>query len=370
MSHGATEVDETALGEEDDVFAVFEGVAIDLGLDVVLDGVLVQPGGVDLAVEMSDVADDRIFEHLLEVASFDDARASGGGDEDAGLLARLVDGGDFEALHGGLQGVDGIDFRDQNAGAERPQSLGAAFADVPVAGDAGDLAGDHDVGGALDAIDERLSAAVEVVELGFGDGVVDVDGGNLELALLVKLVEIVDAGGGFFGAAADAVEQMGVLGVDEVGQVAAVVEDHVERLTVREEDGLLDAPKVLFVRHSLPRVDGDAGRGDGGGRVVLSGKDIAARPGDVSAEFEKRLDEDCRLDGHVEASGDAGAFQRFGRTVLLTQHHEAGHLVLRHVEDFAAPFCQADVGHLVREFLLRSHDENVSKHEGSKKKRK
>ena len=50
-------------------------------------------------------------------------------------------------------------------GALAGERLGAALADVAVAADHGDLAGDHDVGGALDAIDERVAAAVEVVEL-------------------------------------------------------------------------------------------------------------------------------------------------------------------------------------------------------------
>merc|ERR1719193_1916881 len=356
MTHSAAEIDETAFGEQDDVFAVFEGVAIDLGLDVVLLGVLVQPGGVYLAVEMSDVADDGVFEHLLEVVAFDDAGAAGGGDEDARLLDGFVHRRHFEPFHGGLEGVDGIDLGDQDAGAERAQGLGAAFADVSVSGDGGDFAGDHDVGGALDAVDQRLAAAVEVVELGLGHRVVDVDGGDHEFALLVQLVKIVDAGGGFFGAALDAGQEVGVLGVDEVGQVTPVVEDHVEGLAVREEDGLLDAPKVLFVGHPLPRVDGNARRRDGRSSVVLSGEDVTAGPGDVGAEFEKRFDEDGGLDGHVEAAGDAGALQRLGGAVLLTQHHQAGHLVLRHVQHFAAPFRLRDIRHLERKFLLRSHD--------------
>lgn len=68
-------------------------------------------------------------------------------------------------LHGGLQGVDGVDFRDDDAGAEGPQRLDAAFADVAVARYHGDLPGDHDVGGSLDAVDQTLPAAVQVVEL-------------------------------------------------------------------------------------------------------------------------------------------------------------------------------------------------------------
>jgi len=339
------------------VFSVLERVAVHLGLDVVLDGVLVEPIGVDLAIEMSDVADDGILQHHLEVTALDDSGATGGSDEDAGLLGGLVHGRDFVAFHGGLKGVDGIDLGDQDAGAESAKSLSAAFADVSVSGDAGDLAGDHDVGGALDTIDERLPAAVEVVEFGLGHRVVDVDGGDLELTLLVELVEVVDTGGGFLGAALDAGQEVGILLMDEVGQIASVIQDHVQGLTVWEEDGLLDAPEVLLVGHAFPGVDGNPSGGDRGSAVILGGKDVAAGPRDFSAEFGEGLDEDGGLDGHVEASGDAGALQGLGGSVLLAQVHEPWHLVLGHIDYFAAPFCQSDIGHLVRKLLLRSHDE-------------
>jgi len=74
----------------------------------------------------------------------------------------------------------------------------AAFADVAISADAGHLAGDHDIRGAFDAVGERFPAAVEVVEFGFGDGVVDVDGGHEQFALLKHLVKAMDAGGRLF----------------------------------------------------------------------------------------------------------------------------------------------------------------------------
>lgn len=359
MSHGASEIDETSLGEEDDVLSVLEGVAIDLGLDVVLDGVLVEPSGVNFAIEMSDVADDGVLQHHLEVAALDDPGAAGGGDEYAGFLGGFVHGGDLVALHGGLKSVDGIDFGDEDAGAESAKSLGAALADVSVSGDAGDLTGDHDVGSALDAVDERLPAAVQVVKFGLGDGIVDVDGGDLEKSLLVELVEIMDSGGGFLGAAKDAAQEMGVFLVDEIGQVASVVEDHVEGLATWEEDGLLDAPKVLLVGHSLPGIDGDTRGSDGGSGVILSREDVATGPRDFSSELGEGFDENCSLDGHVKTSGDAGALEGLGSAVLFAKVHESGHLVLGHVDDFSAPFRQRDVGHLVGELLLRTHGENI-----------
>ena len=104
------------------------------------------------------------------------------------------------------------------------------------------LSGQHDVGGSLDSVDERLAAAVEVVELGLGDRVVDVDGWNLETALLEHPVQVVDAGRRFLAHALYSGQQLGVLVVDKLGEVATVIKDHVEGLAVGEDDGLLDAP--------------------------------------------------------------------------------------------------------------------------------
>ena len=85
----------------------------------------------------------------------------------------------------------------------------AALADVAVAADHRHLAGDHHVRGALDAVAQRLAAAVEVVELGLGDRVVDVDGGDEQLAGLEHLVEAVHAGGGLLGHALPVLDDLG-----------------------------------------------------------------------------------------------------------------------------------------------------------------
>ncbi|MFO1023148.1 MAG: hypothetical protein U0903_21020 [Planctomycetales bacterium] len=161
--------------------------------------------------------------------------------------------------------------------------------------------------GALDAVGERFTTAVEVVELALGDGVVDVDGGDPQFSGFVHLVETVDAGGGFFADAAEILEDFGIAVVDDGGEVSAVIEDHVEGFAVRPENGLLDAPFVFFLGFFLPGEDGDARGGDGGGGVVLRGEDVAAGPADFGAEGGECFDEDGGLDGHVQTAGDAGA---------------------------------------------------------------
>jgi len=81
--------------------------------------------------------------------------------------------------------------------------------------------------------------------------------------------------------------------------------------------------------------------------VVLRGEDVAAGPLDLGAERGERLDEHGRLDGHVEAAGDARAPQHLGGAVLAAHLHQAGHLELGELDLAAAPRGQAHVGDFV-----------------------
>lgn len=253
VTSGTAKVDQTALGEQDDVLAV-QQIAVDLGLDV-LDGLSVglEPGNVDLNVKVTNVADDGVVAHGLEVAANQDVTATSGGDEDLTNGSSLLHGDDLVTLNGSLESVDGVDLGDEDAGTHGVESLGATLADITVTGDDSDLASDHDIGGTLDTVNERLTATVQVVELGLGNTVVDVDGGDLQLALLHHLVQVVNTGGGLLGDTEAALEHLGVLGVNEGSQVTTVVEDQVELLVILEgEQLLLKAPLVLLLGLTLP----------------------------------------------------------------------------------------------------------------------
>lgn len=247
------------------------------------------------------------------MASDQDVTAASGGDEDLALRGSLVHGGDLVALDGGLEGVDGINLGDEDAGTHAAQSAGAALADITISSNNSDLTSDHDIGGTLDTVDERLAAAVQVVELGLGDGVVDVDGRDQQLALLEHAVKVVDTSGGLLRQTEAALELIRVLGVDERGQVTTVVEDEVELLaTVEGLELLVQAPVVLFLGLTLPGeaihvrlsflnqnigLHRDTSGGNGSSSVVLGGEDVAAGPGDLSAEGNQSLDEDRSLNG-------------------------------------------------------------------------
>src|SRR5581483_1173344 len=136
--------------------------------------------------------------------------------------------------------------------------------------------------------------------------------------------------------------------VHEQGGVAAVVEDHVRLFAARPPQDLLGALPVLLERLALPRVDRDAGSGDGGRGVVLRGEDVAGRPPDLGAEGGERLDEHRGLDRHVDRSGDARTGQRLAVAVLGAQRHEPGHLLLGEADLLATEVGKVDVGNLVR----------------------
>lgn len=198
-------------------------------------------------------ANNGVITHDLEVLANEDVTAAGGGDEDLTKRSSLLHGGNLKALDGSLESVDRVNLSDKDTGTHAVKSLGAALADITITSDNADLSGNHDIGGTLDTVDERLAAAVQVVELGLGDGVVDVDGGDEELALLEHPVEVVDTSGGLLGETVAALELIRVLGVDEGSQITTVIEDEVELLAIAKGlELLIQAPVVLFLGLTLP----------------------------------------------------------------------------------------------------------------------
>jgi len=308
----------------------------------------------------------------------------GAGHVNVALRQGVFDRSDFKALHGGLKCAYGVDFRHKHARAKAAHGLGAALAHVAVAHNHNYLASHHDVGGALDAVGQRLAAAVQVVELGLGDRVVDVDGGEQQRAGRFKLIESVHAGGGFFRyalylgcnlvpvlrvffesqleAVKDALKFL-VVGrlvkdgrvdfglhafVNEQGGVAAVVHYKVGAAAVGPGEGHLGAPPVIFKAFAFPGKNlGQAHFGNGGGGVVLGGKNVARCPADVRAKGVQGLDEHGRLYGHVQRARNLEALERLGGAVFFDAFHEPGRFALGKLHFFFAKVSQRHVGHFV-----------------------
>jgi len=93
----------------------------------------------------------------------------------------------------------GSNFRDIDGGPGSGEGLGTALAYIAVAADHGFLAADHDVGRALDPVNEAFPAALEYVELALGHAITTFDGRETERPWAHALVERLDAGGCFLG---------------------------------------------------------------------------------------------------------------------------------------------------------------------------
>src|SRR5262249_7763003 len=161
-----------AARENRDALSVLEDELIDLRLDVVLFAILLEPGDIDLAVEVTDVAENRLIFHRLHMLGANDIEASRGGDEDVSDRPRFFHRRYLETFHCRLERVDWIDFRHENARPVSAQGLRAALADVTVASNDGNFACEHHARRALDSIGKRLAAPIEIVELALGDRVV------------------------------------------------------------------------------------------------------------------------------------------------------------------------------------------------------
>ena len=313
----------------------------------------------------------------------DDVAVARAGHEDIAFAESAFDGLHLEALHRRLQGADRVDLGHDNARSVRTHRSGAPLAHVAVAAHDHHLAGDHHVGRTLDAVGQRLAAAVEVVEFRLGAGVIDVDGRNEQFARFLHLVEPVYARSGlladalpfghravpfilvlgkhllqrvdnhllFIGGGFVIERRSVVLGfealVNQKRRIAAVVHDQLRAFAARKRQRHGRTPPVFGQRLALPCENGNARLGNRGGGMVLRREDVARTPAHVGAQFHEGLDQHGGLDGHMQRTHDAHAFQRLLRTVLAAHGHQSGHFVLGDLDLFASPPGQRHVGYLV-----------------------
>mmetsp|Transcript_54188 Transcript_54188/g.151274 ORF Transcript_54188/g.151274 Transcript_54188/m.151274 type:complete len:247 (+) Transcript_54188:941-1681(+) len=230
-----------------------------------------------------------------------------------------------------------------------------------------------------------MPAPVDIVELGLGHAIVNVDGWEQELALRSHLLQPVDASGGLLADALalrgharvlrlvgrDGISQQlqdalefGVVRAGRIGQgsvlrelflellalvdqqrrVAAVVDELVAAVRAWHCHHLLGTPPVLLQGLALPCEHGGClGLRDGRSRVVLRAEDVAGAPAHFGPKRVQGLDEDAGLDSHVQRPVDVHPLEGLLRAELLAGRHEARHLVLRQAELFAAELGEAHV---------------------------
>jgi hypothetical protein len=354
VTSGASQVKKTSLGEDNNTASLNEFEAVDLGLDVDALGGLLETVHINFVIEVTNVSDDSVVLHLVHVFSHEDTLVTSGSDEDIAEAEKISQRQDGETFHAGLKGTDGVNLGNVNDATVGTHGGGATLTDISVSADNGLLSGKHDISGTHDTIGKRVLASVQVVELGLGHRVVDIDSSEKKSSGLLHEVKTVDTSGGLLrdssasggnlvplvglsssedtledsendlefsvvgggGVGQGSVLKENILGlltlVDDEGHVTTIVDDEIGTVTlaiiVLPGEGVQSALPVFLEGLSLPcKNSGRFVTGNSGGGVVLSGEDIARAPTEISSKFLKSLNKDGSLDGHVERSRDTGS---------------------------------------------------------------
>ena len=377
VTGGATQVEESTLGQHDNTVAIWELKSVDLRLDLgFLDSwVGLKTVHVNFVIEVTDVSDDGVVLHLSHVVLHDDALVSSGGDEDVGGANNGLELLDHVAFHGGLESANWINFGDDNSGTASLHGLSTTLTNVTETADDDFLTSDHDIGSSHDTIGKRVLAAIDVVELLFGDRVVDIDCSHEELTLGGHLVKSGNTGGGFLRNTNESLAhlspflgvssletisddsenllELGVAGalwiwelsslgevslsldtfVDEESSITTIIDENIWAVAIWPGKHSVGAIPVLLKGLTLPGENvGSLSLDDSSGGVVLGGEDVARSPSYLSTESLEGLDENSGLDGHVEGSRDLGAFENLLGAELRSDTHETWHLNLSKIE--------------------------------------
>ena len=250
---------------------------------------------------MTGVGEDGLILHDGEVTGGDDVLTAGGGDKEVAHLGGLVHGHDPIAVHGGVQGFERVDLRDDDIGAHALGTHGHALAAPAVAGDHDSLAGDDQVGGVHDGGHDRLAGAVFVVIVVLGLGIVDGHHGAGKDTLPFPRLQAQDAGGSLLTAANEAVAQLLAAAADEVDEIAAVVHDQVG--VARQ--GFHQQVFVLLRSDAVDAIGIHAHAGDACGHIVLGGQGITAGQVDFCAPLGQHQTQIGGLGFQVDGDGDA-----------------------------------------------------------------
>ena len=222
-----------------------------------------------------------------------------------------------------------------------------SLSDIAVSAHEGFFSCHHEVGRASDAVDQAFAAAVDIVELRLGHRIVDIETRSAERAVLLALVKPLYAGRRFFGDAAYLRKGRLVFFVHNLGEVSAVVEQHVGTpCCVGRGDRAIDALPVFLFALPLPCEDGNAGDRDRRRGVVLRREDVARRPAHACAQGDQGFDQHGGLHGHVQTTRDARAFQRTRRGVFFAQSHEPWHFAFGKGDLAPSPLGKRDVSDL------------------------
>src|SRR5260370_39783237 len=176
MSFGRGKIDETPLCEQVHLAAVPQLKFVHHRADFALAaGHFFQRRDVNLHIEVAGIAHNRSALHFFKVFAADDVLVSRHSDVNVAFLHGFGHGHYAEAIHSCLDPLHRVDFRDDHVRAEAFGAHGHAAPAPAVASNNNFEASKQHVGGANDAINGGLPAAVAVGEKVFGHRIIHLD---------------------------------------------------------------------------------------------------------------------------------------------------------------------------------------------------
>ena len=219
MPSCAAEVNQAALCEHEDLVAVFIDVLIYLGFygNLLDAGPAVQLIDLYFIIKVAYVADYGLVLHPGHMLCSNYILVSGCGYVDIAYTEGFFYSFNLKTFHGRLKRAYRVNLSNNNPCTEAAHGLSGAFSDIAVAADDCHLTGYHNICCPLDAVCERLAAAVEVIELALCYTVVNVYGRKKQASVFHHVIESVHACSCLFRAAADfrhhTAEIIGIFGI-------------------------------------------------------------------------------------------------------------------------------------------------------------
>src|ERR1700753_195499 len=109
-------------------------------------------------------ADNCVFSHDFEVLANNDITATSGCDENLTKRSSLLHSCNLVSRNSSLKSVDWINFSDQDTSSHRMKCLSTALANITETCNNSNLSSNHNVGGTLNSVNQRFTAAIKVVE--------------------------------------------------------------------------------------------------------------------------------------------------------------------------------------------------------------
>merc|ERR1712087_190736 len=101
VSGGATQIDQSSTGQNNDMSSAGYSVPINLWFDILFAGtVFFQPWNIDFAIKMSNVTNNSVFWQFFKMVSLNDSLATGGGNNQISSMCNIIKSGNFKSLHG------------------------------------------------------------------------------------------------------------------------------------------------------------------------------------------------------------------------------------------------------------------------------